>query len=118
MNTFRFQTVPTLVVEYGAARRLGSLLREQFPALTRLCVVTDSFLHRSGLLNPALTDLAAHGWQVTVIDDVIADPPEHIVLEAASWARDANAEIVLGLGGGSSMDVAKLLDLLLTKDHQ
>ena len=118
MNTFRFQTVPTLVVEYGAARRLGSLLREQFPALTRLCVVTDSFLHRSGLLNPALADLAAHGWQVTVIDDVIADPPEHIVLEATSWARDANAEIVLGLGGGSSMDVAKLLAVLMPQDQQ
>jgi alcohol dehydrogenase len=118
MNTFRFQTVPTLVVEYGAARRLGSLLREQFPALTRLCVVTDSFLHRSGLLNPALADLAAHGWQVTVIDDVIADPPEHIVLEATSWARDANAEIVLGLGGGSSMDVAKLLAVLVPQDLQ
>ena len=118
MNTFRFQTVPTLVVEYGAARRLGSLLREQFPALTRLCVVTDSFLHRSGLLNPALADLAVHGWQVTVIDDVIADPPEHIVLEATSWARDANAEIVLGLGGGSSMDVAKLLAVLVPQDLQ
>ncbi|MGF6643677.1 iron-containing alcohol dehydrogenase [Paraburkholderia sp. GAS82] len=118
MNTFRFQTVPTLVVEYGATRRLGSLLREQFPALTRLCVVTDSFLHRSGLLNPALADLAAHGWQVTVIDDVIADPPEHIVLEATSWARDAKAEIVLGLGGGSSMDVAKLLAVLVPQDQQ
>ena len=118
MNTFRFQTVPTLVVEYGAARRLGSLLREQFPALTRLCVVTDSFLHRSGLLNAAMADLATHGWQVTVIDDVIADPPEHIVLEATSWARDANAEIVLGLGGGSSMDVAKLLAVLVPQDLQ
>jgi alcohol dehydrogenase len=118
VNTFRFQTVPTLVVEYGAARRLGSLLREQFSGLTRLCVVTDSFLHRSGLLNPALADLAAHGWQVTVIDDVIADPPEHIVLEAAAWARDANAEIVLGLGGGSSMDVAKLLAVLVPQDQQ
>ena len=118
MNTFRFQTVPTLVAEYGAARRLGSLLREQFPALTRLCVVTDSFLHRSGLLNAAMADLATHGWQVTVIDDVIADPPEHIVLEATSWARDANAEIVLGLGGGSSMDVAKLLAVLMPQDQQ
>ena len=118
MNTFRFQTVPTLVVEYGAARRLGGLLREQFPALTRLCVVTDSFLHRSGLLNPALADLATHGWQVTVIDDVIADPPEHIVLEATAWARDANAEIVLGLGGGSSMDVAKLLAVLVPQERQ
>ncbi|WP_374621172.1 iron-containing alcohol dehydrogenase [Pandoraea sp.] len=113
MNAFRFQTVPTVVVEFGAARRLGALMREQYPTGTRLCVVTDGFLHKSGLLSPALADLAKHDWQVSVIDDVIADPPEHVVLEAAQRARAANAEIVLGLGGGSSMDVAKLLAVLL-----
>ncbi len=118
MNAFRFQTVPTLVVEYGAARRLGALLRTQFPAATRLCVVTDAFLHTSGLLNPALADLAAHGWHVTIIDDVIADPPEHIVLEATSLARTAGAEVVLGLGGGSSMDVAKLIAVLAPQQQQ
>lgn len=117
-NAFRFQTVPTLVVEFGAARRLGALLRAQFPALTRVCVVTDGFLHTSGLLNPALADLAAHGWNATVIDDVIADPPEHIVLEATSRARIAGAELVLGLGGGSSMDVAKLIAVLAPQQQQ
>ena len=65
MNPFQFRTVPTQVVEFGAARRLGALLRERFPALVRLCVVTDAFLHRSGVLAPALESLAAHGWQVT-----------------------------------------------------
>jgi len=113
MNPFRFQTVPTVIVEFGAARRLGALLREQFPSGKRLCVVTDGFLHKSGLLNPALADLTKHDWQVSVIDDVIADPPEHVVLEAAERARAGDAEIVLGLGGGSSMDVAKLLAVLL-----
>ena len=77
MNAFRFQTVPTVVVEFGAARRLGALLREQFPAGKRLCVVTDAFLHKSGLLAPALADLAKHDWQVSVIDDVIADRKAH-----------------------------------------
>ncbi|MBW9104392.1 iron-containing alcohol dehydrogenase [Paraburkholderia phenoliruptrix] len=117
-NVFRFQTVPTLVVEFGAARRLGALLRAQFPALDRICVVTDGFLHQSGLLAPALADLAAHGWQASVIDDVIADPPEHVVLEATARARSAGAEIVLGLGGGSSMDVAKLIAVLAPQQEQ
>jgi alcohol dehydrogenase len=118
MNAFRFQTVPTLIVEFGVARRLGAVLRERFAPLERLCVVTDGFLHQSGLLAPALADLAAHGWQVTVIDDVIADPPEHIVLEATARARAAGAEIVLGLGGGSSMDVAKLIAVLAPQEQQ
>lgn len=59
MNAFRFQTVPTLVVEYGVARRLGALLREPYPDLSRLCVVTDGFLRRGGLIDPALADLKA-----------------------------------------------------------
>ena len=113
MNAFQFQTVPTIISEFGAARQLGALLRKQYPAQVRLCVVTDGFLHKSGLLAPALADLARHGWQVTVIDDVVADPPESVVLDAAERARQADAEVVLGLGGGSSMDVAKLLAVLL-----
>ncbi|WP_341249115.1 iron-containing alcohol dehydrogenase [Cupriavidus pauculus] len=113
MNPFRFQTVPTLVVEFGAARRLGAILREQFPALKNVCVITDSFLNKSGTLAPALSDLGNHGWNVTVIDDVVADPPEHVVLAATERARQADAELVVGLGGGSSMDVAKLLAVLL-----
>jgi len=113
LTPFRFQTVPTLVVEYGAARRLGALLRESYPGLSRLCLVTDGFLRRSGLIDPALASLEAHGWHVTVIDDVIADPPEHVVVEATNRARSARAEVVLGLGGGSSMDVAKLLAVLV-----
>lgn len=113
MNAFRFQTVPNLIVEFGAARRLGELLREQYPAMSRVCVVTDGFLRQSGLIDPALANLNARGWTVSVIDDVIADPPEHVVIEAASRARAARAQVVLGLGGGSSMDVAKLLAVLV-----
>ncbi|RDU96904.1 iron-containing alcohol dehydrogenase [Trinickia dinghuensis] len=116
-DAFRFQTVPTLVVEFGAARRLGALLRERYPALAQLCLVTDGFLHRSGLLAPALADLSASGWAVTVLDNVVADPPEQVVLEAAARARDAQAQIVVGLGGGSSMDVAKLLAVLLASQQ-
>ncbi len=112
MNPFKFQTVASLVVEFGAARRIGAILRERYTQ-TRLCLVTDGFLHKSGLLAPALASLAEHGWQVTVIDDVVADPPEQVVLEATERARTAQAEVVLGLGGGSSMDVAKLIAALL-----
>ena len=113
MNSFRFQTVPNIIHQFGAARQLGALLRERFPSLERLCLVTDGKLHASGLLSPALADLARHGWRVTVIDDVIADPPERVVLQALEQARQAGTDLVLGLGGGSSMDVAKLLAVLI-----
>lgn len=116
MNAFEFQTVPSLLVEYGGARRLGTILRSRF-SQTRLCLVTDRFLLASGLIDPALASLATAGWQVQVIDDVVADPPEAVVLAAADAARKAGAEIILGLGGGSSMDVAKLIAALLGSEQ-
>ncbi|WP_091913339.1 iron-containing alcohol dehydrogenase [Chitinasiproducens palmae] len=111
MTAFSFATVPSLIVDYGSARRVGELLRERYRA-TRLVLVTDRFLNESGLLRPALQSLANAGWQVNVIDDVVADPPDHVVLDAAARARASGAEVVLGLGGGSSMDVAKLIAVL------
>jgi alcohol dehydrogenase len=74
-------------------------------------------LHRSGLLAPALASLKEAGWQVQVIDDVVADPPEAVVLAAANQARANGAELILGLGGGSSMDVAKLIAALAGSDQ-
>lgn len=116
MTAFEFRTVPDIIVEAGAAARLGPLLRERY-SQTRLCLVTDGFLHRSGLLDPILHSLKSANWDVHVIDDVIADPPEHIVLAAAQRARETQAELIVGIGGGSSMDVAKLLAILLGSDQ-
>ncbi|QGZ65272.1 iron-containing alcohol dehydrogenase [Paraburkholderia acidisoli] len=116
MQAFSFQTVPHIALEAGLARRLGAVLRERH-AGARACVVTDSFLHRSGALEPALASLATAGWEVLVIDDVIADPPDEVVLAAAQRARGFGAELVIGLGGGSSMDVAKLVAVLCGSDQ-
>ncbi|WP_019937876.1 iron-containing alcohol dehydrogenase [Bordetella sp. FB-8] len=117
MRDFEFQTVAHITLSYGAARRLGELLRARYAARARVCVVTDRFLNTCGLIQPALDSLAAQGWQVTLIDDVIADPPDHVVLDAALRARQARVEVVVGLGGGSSMDVAKLIAVLATSDQ-
>ncbi|KAB7619680.1 iron-containing alcohol dehydrogenase [Alkalilimnicola sp. S0819] len=111
MMEFEFHTVPSVLMEYGLSRRLGEVLAPRF-APGRLCLVTDRFLHRSGLLDPALTSLHEAGFAVQIIDEVVADPPEAVVLAAARRARAHRAELVLGLGGGSSMDVAKLIAVL------
>lgn len=116
MNGFDFRTVSHLRIESGAASRLGELLRQHFN-YSRLCLVTDRFLHESGLLDSALANLQTHGWHVHIIDNVVADPPDHVILSATENARTFGAEIIVGLGGGSSMDVAKLLAVLLGSEQ-
>ncbi len=114
---FSFTTVGQIHVEWGAAARLGALLGQWFPA-RRLLLVTDKGLHKAGVLEPARASLAAAGFSVTVFDDVVADPPEAVLLDCVALGREAGADIVLGLGGGSSMDVAKLAAVMLASEQE
>lgn len=116
MNPFQFNTVAGLWVEWGAAVRLGELLSGWFTE-RRLLIVTDKGLHKAGVLEPAKASLAGAGFEVTVFDDVVADPPEAVLLDCVAQARAAGVDIVLGLGGGSSMDVAKLAAVLVNSDQ-
>lgn len=113
---FSFTTVGQIHVEWGAATRLGALLGQWFPA-RRLLLVTDKGLHKAGVLEAAKASLAAEGFVVTIFDDVVADPPEAALFDCVAEGRKAGADIVLGIGGGSSMDVAKLAAVMLTTDQ-
>jgi alcohol dehydrogenase len=63
-------------------------------------------------MEAAHMDLVRHGMQVAVFAEVVADPPEQVVLDAVAAARRHDADLVIGFGGGSSMDVAKLVAVL------
>jgi alcohol dehydrogenase len=111
-TAFSFNTVPGIVSEPGASLRLGELVAERFPGIQRVLLVTDPGFLRTGLAGPPRASLERQGMQVTVYADVLADPPEAVVHAAAEFARRHDVELVIGLGGGSSMDVAKLVAVL------
>jgi alcohol dehydrogenase class IV len=109
---FAFSTVAHIISELGAANRLGEHLAQRFPAARRALLVTDPGFLKTGLVDAPAASLRAAGIEVGVYSGVVADPPEHIVHEAVAAARGHAADIVIGLGGGSSMDVAKLIAVL------
>lgn len=111
MPNFTFRTVSEIRSEWGMARRLGDVLTTFGPA-RRVVIVTDKALRAANLLAPALESLSASGFEVAIYDGVRADPPESNVLEAAELAKSCGAQLVIGFGGGSSLDVAKLAAVL------
>lgn len=110
MSPFSFETSPKIICEQGGAERLGEIARSL--GLTRLFLVTDPGLIKAGLIDSAAASLAAAGIATTVFSDVLADPPEQSVLAAVDAARAAGVDGVVGFGGGSSLDTAKLVALL------
>ena len=109
---FAFSTVPHIVSELGAAARLGEHINLRFPAVRRALLVTDPGFLKTGLVEAPLASLRVANIEVSIFSDVAADPPEAIVLAGLAAARTCGAELVIGLGGGSSMDVAKLIAVL------
>ncbi|WP_313055936.1 iron-containing alcohol dehydrogenase [Pseudomonas lopnurensis] len=114
MHPFSFATTAQLICESGSAKRLATLCKAR--GARSVLIVTDPGITRLDLLAEVLPGFASEGLQVAVYDQVLADPPEHIVLAAVAQARAQRAELIVGFGGGSSMDVAKLVALLAHAD--
>ncbi len=112
MTPFTFSTVPHFVSEAGAAARLGPLVASRFPQTRRALIVTDSGFLNTGLVDAPRHSLEQAGLSVDIYSDVVADPPQAVVLAAVDFARSRGIDLVIGLGGGSSMDVAKLIAVL------
>nr|MBP8191191.1 iron-containing alcohol dehydrogenase [Aquabacterium sp.] len=110
MPAFVFETTPKIICEQGGSHRLGEIAAGL--GMQRVFVVTDKGLMQAGLLAPALASLQGAGIQTQVFSDVQADPPELSVQNAVDAALAFGADGVVGLGGGSSMDTAKLVALL------
>lgn len=115
--SFTFSTVPNLICRTGACDQLGQTITAQFPHVRRVLIVTDPGFLATGLVNAPASSLEQAGLTVRIFSKVVADPPEAIVLQAAADARAQHTELVIGLGGGSSMDVAKLIAVLAASNQ-
>jgi len=110
MTPFIFNTSPSIRFGAGLLSQIGEIVTARVGA--RVLLVTDPGLMTTGIVDRALEALKSSGVEVSLFSDVQADPPEAIVMRATRAAIDSGAEGVVGLGGGSSLDVAKLVALL------
>jgi len=110
MTPFTFQSPSNLLFEAGASRKIAELV-EQYGA-SRIMLVTDKGVRAAGLTENAEAALSAARISVTIFDDVVADPPSHVIESAAALCRTRRSKLVLSIGGGSALDTAKLVAYL------
>jgi len=105
-----FNTTRSIIIERGAAARLAEHVETM--GHRSILLVTDAGVLAAGLLAPVEAGFAQRGIALQVFSKVQADPPESVILEAVDAARQCAADCVIGFGGGSSLDAAKLAALL------
>jgi alcohol dehydrogenase class IV len=110
MKSFTFQGPANILFEEGAVRKIADLA-SQYGA-GRVLLVTDRGVRTAGLTKDAEAGMAAAGISLTVFEDVVADPPSHVIESAVAVCRDKQIELVVSIGGGSALDTAKLVAYL------
>ena len=110
MNDFNFNTTPGIIFGKGAS--VSSCNRIIDKLGDNIFVITDADLTKIELNKPIINQISKSS-NLEVFDDVESDPSKKTLIKALKSAKNFKPTGILGFGGGSSMDIAKLISLLV-----
>ena len=110
MNDFNFNTTPGIIFGKGAS--VSSCDRIIDKLGDNIFVITDADLTKIELNKPIINQISKSS-NIEVFDDVESDPSKKTLIKALKSAKNFKPTGILGFGGGSSMDIAKLISLLV-----
>ena len=111
LNNFTFNT--TSGIRFGSGMSVSSSQEISKILGSNILFITDKDLMTLKLTEPTLDQLKKFSSKVEIFEDVEADPSLKTLLKSIEIGKKMNATGVIGFGGGSSMDVAKLTSLIL-----
>ncbi|MCB2225940.1 MAG: iron-containing alcohol dehydrogenase [Desulfarculaceae bacterium] len=115
-NQFATEGIKRMVFGRGSAAKLGEELG--LIKAEKVLLVLDPNLAESDIIKPALDSLAAAGISSEVFSDLTREPEPAEADAAAAQGRACGAQAVVGIGGGSALDLAKAAGVLITNPGQ
>ena len=115
-NNFSFNTTAGIRFGSGTSKSCTSEISKKLGS--NILFVTDKDLMKLKLTEPTLNELIKNSSKVEIFEDVEADPSLKTLENAIEVGKKINATGVIGFGGGSSMDVAKLASLILGSNEE
>lgn len=101
-----------LKVGEGSAKETGTAAKEL--GITKALLVCDQGILNAGGVTPIMDSLKEAGVGVVLFDKVKADPPDYICNEGGELAHKEGVDGIVAVGGGSSLDTAKAINILLS----
>ena len=114
MKEFNYYQPTDIKFGRGRIREIGQIVSEWGKRC--LLVTRPIFPYFDGLIQKVKQSLKENGIAVAHFDEVIPNPTTAVVSDGVRMARSYNADVVIGLGGGSSMDTAKAIAVEATHD--
>ena len=111
LPNFTFHSAGSLIFGRDSVRQLGEIAARL--KAERILIVTDPILAKAGLVDRVLAPLNSAGVTCEVFTGCVPEPPVEVVRAAVEAAKAFRPDALLGLGGGSNMDAAKLVALVL-----
>jgi len=98
--------VPLSFVGAGAIRQLPEEVRRYTPS--RIALIADPALSRFGITQKAIDPLQDAGCEIELFEDVTPEPSLELAERLVAAIRERGCDLVIGFGGGSALDLAKL----------
>lgn len=113
MHVWEFSTAGRIVFGPHAVDEVGPAVT-RFGANRRALIVTDAHLVAAGIVRQVTASLERAGHIVTVFEGGMPEPSIDLAIRTHEFATDNRPDIIIGLGGGSNIDLAKMTAVLVT----
>lgn len=111
-DSWSFFSAGQIVFGSGSVKKLGQLIKPWKSA--RALIIADAALVKAGIVARVAAPLQSAGLTVEVFDGGEPEPSFAIAEQAIAMAKTAKPDVLLGVGGGSNMDLAKVVATVLT----
>ena len=112
MGVFTYYMPVRVFFGKGELEKIGSLTREL--GSRALLVTGKKSMKKLGITDKVIELLRESSLDVTLFDEVLPNPTDKVVEEGAEVAKKGKSDVIIGLGGGSSLDVAKGISIVAT----
>ncbi|USL44205.1 iron-containing alcohol dehydrogenase [Priestia megaterium] len=115
MTISYFRTAETLVTGSGSISKIGEEAKKL--NATKVIIITDKVIRQTGLLSKVINPLEEAGLATDIIDDVVPEPPFENLEQMITQIEGKGYDLLVGVGGGSALDIAKVLSIMLTNNE-
>ncbi|MGX1265890.1 alcohol dehydrogenase class IV [Rossellomorea marisflavi] len=110
MSSSKLVFAPLSYTGWGSLENLLPEVRKA--EAKRILIVTDPQLVEIGLTRNVTVPLEEEGFDITMYTEVVPEPPLSVGEQLVAFTREGGFDLVIGMGGGSALDLAKMTAVL------